>query len=129
MKLSVADDSFGLLGSAAQVWMPRTKSGSGLTDQPSKARSYSPAAHGSETLSRQSTFRPMPSSPHHSWRYLPTALSLGSVAWHRMRKSSGLPSLPTRLPSAFFSYPASSSSLAAFAGSYARFCSAEGFQK
>lgn len=31
------------------------------------------------------------------------ALSFGSVAWQRIRKSSGLPSFPTRLPAAFFS--------------------------
>src|SRR5690606_2015170 len=117
MKLSVAADSFALDGRAAQVWMERTKSGSGLTDQPSKARSYSPAYQGSETMSRQSTFSPMPCAPDHSWRYLPIALSLGSVAWQRIRKSSGLPSLPTRLPAPFFLYPASSRREAAFAGS------------
>src|ERR1051325_12069419 len=52
MKLSVVALALALVGRAAQVWMPRTKSGSGLTDQPSKARSYSPAYQGTETSSR-----------------------------------------------------------------------------
>ncbi len=85
MKLSVAPVSSGVAGSAAQVWIDSTKSGSGLTDQPSKARSYSPASQGSVTLSRQLRVTPMPSSPHHSWRYWPIALSFGSVAWHSTR--------------------------------------------
>src|SRR5690606_17750166 len=129
MKLSVAPVSLGVAGSAAHVGMDSTTSGSGLTDQPSKARSYSPASHGSVTLSRQLSVTPIPRSPHHSWRYLPMALSFGSVAWHSTRYVIGLPSLPTRLPSPSTVYPASSRSAAAFSGSYASSCPADGSQK